>query len=106
MRPAINVCIALSTLLDLDEEPGDLAGIGPISATAARDLAADPSGTWRRITTDQHGRLIDYGTTPTDHHQHNHPDPHPLIRRGGRPCVHRVRHSAASTTGAAMLRAQ
>jgi hypothetical protein len=62
LRPAINVCIALSTLLEIDDEPAELADIGPISATAARDLATDPSGTWRRITTDQHGRLIDYGT--------------------------------------------
>jgi hypothetical protein len=61
LRPAINVCVALSTLLALDDEPGDLAGVGPIPAALARRLAADPTGTWRRLVTDPAGRLIDYG---------------------------------------------
>ena len=46
---------------ELDEQPGELAGIGPIPATLARTLAADPSGTWRRLVTDPLGQLIDYG---------------------------------------------
>jgi Domain of unknown function (DUF222)/HNH endonuclease len=53
--------VALSTLLQLDEQPGELAGHGPIPAALARRLAADPTGTWRRLVTDQHGRLLDYG---------------------------------------------
>ncbi|MDT4909717.1 MAG: hypothetical protein QOI69_2958, partial [Pseudonocardiales bacterium] len=63
MRPAIQVCVALSTLLGLDEQPGELAGSGPIPATVARKLAADPTGTWRRLVTDPMGKLIDYGRT-------------------------------------------
>jgi hypothetical protein len=69
-RPAVQVSVALSTLLGLDEQPGDLAGYGPIPASIARHLAADPTGTWRRLLTDEHGRLLDYGRTtyrpPTD----------------------------------------
>ena len=42
MRPAVQVSVALSTLLGLDEQPGELAGHGPIPAAIARRIAADP----------------------------------------------------------------
>jgi hypothetical protein len=61
LRPQIQVSVALSTLLGLDEQPGEIDGIGPIPADLARRLAADPSGTWRRLVTDELGHLIDYG---------------------------------------------
>lgn len=50
--PAIEVRVGLQTLLGLDDEPGDLAGYGPIPAGLARDLAGDRTGTWRRVLTD------------------------------------------------------
>jgi len=59
-RPAVQVSVALSTLLRLDDQPGELAGYGPIPAELARAIAADPSGTWRRLLTDRSGRLVDY----------------------------------------------
>jgi hypothetical protein len=62
-RPLIQVSVALSTLLGLDEQPAELDGVGPIPAALARRLADDPSGTWRRLVTDPLGRLIDYGRT-------------------------------------------
>ena len=58
-KPAVNVTVALSTLLALDEQPGELAGHGPIPAALARAIASDPSGTWRRLVTDEHGNLAD-----------------------------------------------
>jgi hypothetical protein len=62
MRPSIQVTVALSTLLGDDEQPGELAGHGPIPASVARRLAADESGTWRRLVTDPvTGQLLDYG---------------------------------------------
>ena len=62
MRPAVQVTVALSTLLGLDSQPGELAGHGPIPADVARRIAADPSGTWRRLVTDPAtGQLLDYG---------------------------------------------
>jgi 5-methylcytosine-specific restriction endonuclease McrA len=61
MRPSVQVTVALSTLLGLDEQPGDLDGSGPIPATLARRIAADQTGTWRRLVTDETGRLLDYG---------------------------------------------
>ena len=59
-RPSIQVVVSADTLLGLDDEPADLAGYGPITAEAARRLAADASGTWRRLLTDPDtGQLLD-----------------------------------------------
>ncbi len=49
-RPQIQVTVALTTLLGLDDRPGELAGYGPITAQTARRIAAD--GVWRRLLTD------------------------------------------------------
>ncbi len=58
----VRVTVSLTTLLGLDELPGELAGYGPITADVARALAAD--GTWRRLVTDPlSGAVVDYGTT-------------------------------------------
>jgi hypothetical protein len=59
--PAVNVTVALSTLLGFDEQPGELDGYGPIPSGLAQRIAADESGTWRRLVTDEVGNLIDYG---------------------------------------------
>jgi hypothetical protein len=61
-KPAVQVSVALSTLLGADEQPGELAGYGPIPAALAREIAHDPTGTWRRLVTDPLGRLIRCGT--------------------------------------------
>ncbi|MEP6851168.1 MAG: DUF222 domain-containing protein [bacterium] len=61
-RPAVEVRVDLSTLLGLDNRPGELGGYGPITAAAARELAGDPTGTWRRILTDPaSGAPLDVG---------------------------------------------
>ncbi|MGH4008304.1 MAG: DUF222 domain-containing protein [Pseudonocardiaceae bacterium] len=58
----IRVTIPYTALLGADDQPGELAGYGPIPAAVARDLAV--GGTWRRILTDPaSGRPVDYGTT-------------------------------------------
>ena len=61
LRPRINVIVALSTLLGLDNQPGELDGHGPIPAAVARALAFDPTGTWRRLLTDPTGQVVDAG---------------------------------------------
>jgi hypothetical protein len=61
LRPAVQVTVAMSTLLGIDAEPAELAGYGPIPASLALNLAFDQSGTWRRLVTDDLGHLIDYG---------------------------------------------
>ncbi|MGH8777181.1 MAG: DUF222 domain-containing protein [Jiangellaceae bacterium] len=62
--PRILVTVAATTLLGLDDQPGELAGYGPIPAGLARQLAAGPDATWRRLLTDPvSGVLLDYGIT-------------------------------------------
>ena len=47
-------------MLGLAENPGQLAGYGPIPASLARELASD--GKWKRFITDPlTGNLLDYG---------------------------------------------
>jgi hypothetical protein len=63
-RPGINVTVSLNALLGKNAEPGWLDGYGPIGADYARELAHDPTGTWRRLITDPvSGQLLDYGST-------------------------------------------
>jgi hypothetical protein len=70
-RPQIQVIVSASTLLHQDDEPGWLEHYGPIHADIARDLAHDPTGSWRRLLTDPTtGHLLDYGRrtyTPPRH---------------------------------------
>lgn len=57
----VQVTVAATTLLGLDELPGELAGFGPIPAGMAREIAQD--GTWRRLLTDPvTGTLVERGT--------------------------------------------
>jgi hypothetical protein len=49
-RPQIQVVVSIATLLEMDDQPAELAGYGPITAEVARRIAAD--GTWRRLLTD------------------------------------------------------
>ncbi|MCY7372883.1 MAG: HNH endonuclease, partial [Spirochaetaceae bacterium] len=60
--PHLQVTVGITTLLGLDEEPGELSGYGPITADLAREIAGD--ATWTRILTDPtSGTLLDYGRT-------------------------------------------
>jgi hypothetical protein len=64
LQPTINVIIGLDTLSAVEDEPGWLDGYGPITADTARALAADQTGTWRRLITDPiFGQVTDYGAT-------------------------------------------
>jgi hypothetical protein len=57
--------VRLSTLLGLDEYPGELAGWGPVHAELARELAVTfGGGQWRFAITDEHGHLLHCGITP------------------------------------------
>ena len=62
-RPTVQVTVALSTLLGLDHQPAELAGHGPIPAALALRIATDPTGSWQRLITDEHGYLLDHGRT-------------------------------------------
>ena len=58
----VNVTVPYSTLIGIDDAPGELEGYGPVTAAVARRIAA--GGTWRRLLTDPaSGALLDYGQT-------------------------------------------
>lgn len=64
-RPHIEVVVAATTLLGLDDDPAELTGLGPIPAGMARRIAAD--GTWRRLLTDPvNGAVLEASTTRHD----------------------------------------
>src|SRR5439155_9607039 len=64
LQPNISVIVSLETLAGIEDEPGWLDGYGPITADTARALAADDTGTWRRLVIDPiFGQVIDFGTT-------------------------------------------
>jgi Domain of unknown function (DUF222) len=60
-RPAVQVTVAASTLMGLDEQPAELDGYGPITAAMARRIATDPTALWRRLLTDDDGRVLSAG---------------------------------------------
>lgn len=56
----VHVTVPASALAGTADSPGEIRGFGPITAEAARALAAD--ATWRRLLTDPaSGVLLDYG---------------------------------------------
>jgi hypothetical protein len=59
-RPHIQVTVAATTLLGVDDQPADLAGYGPIPASVARAVAQD--GTWRALLVDEAGQVLRRGT--------------------------------------------
>ncbi|ONI81051.1 hypothetical protein ALI144C_21070 [Actinosynnema sp. ALI-1.44] len=59
VRAIINVTVPLSTLIGLNETPGELSEYGPITAEQCRELARD--GALRRLVTDDFGHLLEVG---------------------------------------------
>jgi hypothetical protein len=64
-RAIIDIHVELTTLADLDDRPGDLAGFGPVVADIARQtVAAQREAEWRFTVTDpQTGDIVHTGTT-------------------------------------------
>ncbi|MEO6087959.1 MAG: DUF222 domain-containing protein [Umezawaea sp.] len=59
VRVSLQLTVPVSMLMGLDDQPGELAGFGPIDAATARELAGD--ATWRRLLTDERGTLLEVG---------------------------------------------
>ena len=61
----VTLTIPATTVLDLADRPGEMAGIGPIDPDLARDLAAaaarNPRSTWCVTITDSQGHAIGHG---------------------------------------------
>lgn len=64
-RGTVNLHVDLKTLADLADEPGELAGFGPVVADIARQVAAQQSDSeWRFLVTDPAtGMPVHIGTT-------------------------------------------
>lgn len=61
-RTVVHVTVPLTTLMGADDEPGDLAGYGPVDAQQARAMALDLGSTWQRLVTDPlSGTVLDVG---------------------------------------------
>jgi hypothetical protein len=77
----VTLTIPATTVLDLADRPGELAGIGPIDPDLARDLASaaarNPRSTWCLTVTDSQGHAIGHGCArpaPADTARRHKPD--------------------------------
>ena len=66
-KGVVELTVPLTTLMGLDDLPGDLAGWGPVCADIARQTAAqqhaDGDAQWRFSVRDEHGNLVASGLT-------------------------------------------
>ncbi len=61
-KPLVHIVMPYSTLIGVDDLPGELAGYGPIPADLVRDIAAD--AVWKRLLHDPlSGTVLDVGRT-------------------------------------------
>ncbi|WP_086664135.1 HNH endonuclease signature motif containing protein [Lentzea kentuckyensis] len=62
VKVELYVAVSAATLMGVSDQPGELAGYGPITADLARELAGD--STWRRLLTDPAtGEALEFGTS-------------------------------------------
>lgn len=61
IRPVVAVTVPVMTLLGRSDEPGDLAGYGPIDAVTARHLAAHAPSFLRLLTHPETGAVLSVG---------------------------------------------
>ncbi|RZS29625.1 uncharacterized protein DUF222 [Herbihabitans rhizosphaerae] len=62
IKTIVWVTVPHTTLLGVDDKPGELVGVDSLPAQVVRELAADPKSTWRRILYDPaSGMITDVG---------------------------------------------
>ncbi|RZS36425.1 hypothetical protein EV193_107106 [Herbihabitans rhizosphaerae] len=62
IKTIVWVTVPHTTLLGVDDKPGQLFGVDSLPAQVCRELAADPKSTWRRLLTDPvSGMVTDVG---------------------------------------------
>jgi hypothetical protein len=75
-RGVVELQVPLTTLLRLGDQPGELAGFGPVVADIARQIAQQQtSATWRYSIYNTLGDLVHHGIT---HQRPTSDPPHPL----------------------------
>jgi hypothetical protein len=63
-RRGVELRVGLGTLLGLDEQPGEIAGWGPVTSAVAREIAArQRRSEWRFAILDENGELLFDGLT-------------------------------------------
>jgi hypothetical protein len=63
-RGMVDISVELTTLLQLDDHPGELPGWGPVISDIARQVVDEQSESeWRYTVTDQNGAVVSNGTT-------------------------------------------
>jgi hypothetical protein len=60
----VNLVVALTTVLGLDDQPGEIPGHGFVPAAVARSIATATGSVWRRLVTDPvEGTALELSTT-------------------------------------------
>lgn len=63
-RRGVEIRVELSTVLGLDDHPGEIPGLGPVTAPVARArVALQTHAEWRFAVVDEEGRLLGEGLT-------------------------------------------
>ena len=63
-RAVVDIQVELTTLLELDDKPGELPGWGPVISDIARQVVDEQfESEWRYTVTDQNGAVASNGTT-------------------------------------------
>jgi hypothetical protein len=63
-RAVVDIQVDLTTLLELDDKPGEILGWGPVISDIARQTVdGQRDSEWRYTVTDENGNLVDNGTT-------------------------------------------
>jgi hypothetical protein len=62
-RGVVDIRVDLTTLVGLDDNPGELAGYGPVIADITRQIATRHGSQWRTTVTNRQGDIVHSGTT-------------------------------------------
>jgi hypothetical protein len=62
-QSAVDIRVELTTLLDLDDKPGEIPGWGPVIADITRKLVGDADKADWRVAVEHEGQLVDVITT-------------------------------------------
>jgi hypothetical protein len=62
-QSVVDIRVDLTTLMDLDDQPGDIPGWGPVIADITRQLIGDADKAEWRVAVEHEGQLVDVITT-------------------------------------------